>query len=221
MTIELSIIIPAYNEEANLRWIIDQVNATAEMLDVGYEVLIVDDGSSDRTAGLARELIDDHPTTLKLLSHPVNQGSGQAIRTGIEGSSGDFVIYVPADGQFDLGELGDYYRAALSADIVIGARIDRADYTWFRLLSSRVYIQLTNVVFGEKFQDVNWVHLWRRSLFLEIRPTSRGVYFLAVIDRDAAGNVAPSVTVMELKDIPYGDPLRGSTVGYEPAGQVY
>ncbi len=104
---------------------------------------------------------------------------------------------------------------------MIGARIDRADYTWFRLLSSRVYIQLTNVVFGEKFQDVNWVHLWRRSLFLEIRPTSRGVYFLAVIDRDAAGNVAPSVTVMELKDIPYGDPLRGSTVGYEPAGQVY
>ena len=61
---------------------------------------------------------------------------------------------------------------------MIGARIDRADYTWFRLLSSRVYIQLTNVVFGEKFQDVNWVHLWRRSLFLEIRPTSRGVYFL-------------------------------------------
>ncbi len=174
---QLSIVIPSYNEEANLEWIVDQVIQAARSQGLTHELLIVDDGSSDRTPELAAALAADNPA-IRVLTHQTNQGSGQAIRSGIEASRAEFVIYVPADGQFDLDELALYYDAAQQADVVIGARMDRADYTWFRLLSSRVYIQLTNVLFRERFRDVNWVHLWRRSLFNEIVPISHGVYFL-------------------------------------------
>jgi hypothetical protein len=66
-------------------------------------------------------------------------------------------------------------------DIVIGARIERSDYTLFRRLSSRVFIGLVNALFEQSFKDVNWVHMWRRRVFDVIEPSSRGVFLLEEI----------------------------------------
>lgn len=175
---ELSVVIPAYNEAECLESVVRAVLEAARAQGIACELLLVDDGSTDGTGRIARELERALPG-VRALAHGSNQGSGQAIRTGIAAARAPLVTYVPADGQFDLAELSRYVAAARAgADVVVGARIARSDYTWFRLLSSRVYLALTNALFRERFRDVNWVHLWRRSLFDELVPRSRGVYFL-------------------------------------------
>lgn len=177
---ELTVVVPAFNEEACLAAIVGEIRAAlaAQALEDAAELLIVDDGSSDRTPEIAAQLAAEHDE-IRWIQHPRNRGSGEAIKTGLGGARGEFVIYVPADGQFDLSELIRYLQPAREgADIVIGARLDRSDYTWFRLLSSTVYLKLTNALFGHHFRDVNWVHLWRRSLFETLPVRSRGVYFL-------------------------------------------
>jgi len=177
----LTIVIPAYNEEDCLEAVVRTTAAEAVEAGLDYEVLIVDDGSRDRTAAVARRLVAKDAGRRRLVRHRVNQGSGMAIRTGIAFARGTFVIYVPADGQFEITELRDYVAAARDADIVIGGRIARSDYSRFRLLSSRVFIVLCNHLFRQAFADVNWVHLWRRRIFETVHARSGGVFFLEEI----------------------------------------
>lgn len=171
---------PAYNEESSLGTVVAQVSALAEATLQDYEIVIVDDGSTDRTAGVACELAGCLPR-VRVVRHGTNQGSGSAILTGIANASCELVVYVPADGQFHLPEIGDFLRAMDGHDIVIGARIKRSDYSWFRLLSSRVFIVLVNHLFRQDFRDVNWVHMWRRRVFERVVPRSRGVFLLEEI----------------------------------------
>jgi glycosyltransferase involved in cell wall biosynthesis len=176
----LSIIVPAFNEEGNLRTVVGQVSALSESVLAHYEILIVDDGSTDGTHQVALELVRELPH-LRLVRHDTNRGSGGAILTGIEQARCDLVMYVPADGQFYLPEITEFLEAMAGHDIVIGARIKRSDYSWFRLLSSRVFILLVNLLFEQSFRDVNWVHMWRRAVFERVKPQSRGVFLLEEI----------------------------------------
>jgi len=176
----LTVVIPAYNEEASLEKIVldtlSVVRDTAER----FEIIIVDDGSTDGTRGVAERLVQRHPQ-VRVVSHEKNLGSGSAIQTGVQHASCEYVIYVPADDQFNLREVDGFLTLTDRADIVIGVRLERTDYSWFRLLSSRVFIALANFLFGFRYKDVNWVHLWRREAFQRIRPRSKGVFMLEEI----------------------------------------
>lgn len=189
----LTVVVPCFNEEATIRATLDTLVAVLHRAPFSWEVVVVDDGSRDRSAEITTRYASGEPN-VRLISHPKNQGSGQAIWTGIQGSLGQFVIYVPADGQFDHGEIPMFVRAAEEgADIVIGHRLSRDDYTPYRLASSFVFLWLCNTLFDHRFQDVNWVHLWRRSIFDDVRPKSRGVFFLEEIlvrSRDGGKRIA-------------------------------
>ncbi len=176
----LTIIVPAYNEAGNLAIVVEQIARLAAATLETYEILIVDDGSTDGTAAVAESLAARLPA-LRVVRHGRNQGSGGAILTGIAEARCELVMYVPADGQFHLPEIADFLAAMGASDIVIGARIRRSDYSWFRLLSSRVFIALVNFLFRQSFKDVNWVHMWRRRVFDTVRPRSRGVFLLEEI----------------------------------------
>lgn len=176
----LSIVVPAYNEEASLASVVRQLSTLVEAAVPDYEILIVDDGSRDRTASVAGALAEELPR-VRVIRHGTNQGSGGAILTGVAHARSDLVVYVPADGQFHLPEIRDFLQAMAGSDIVIGARIERSDYSAFRRLSSRVFIALVNRLFDQDFEDVNWVHMWRRRVFDQVRPRSRGVFLLEEI----------------------------------------
>jgi glycosyltransferase involved in cell wall biosynthesis len=190
----LTVIIPAYNEEANLESIVrsalDVLTATAP----GSEVIIVDDGSSDATGAIADRLASEVPS-VRAVHHEANRGSGMAIRTGIAAARCDLVMYIPADGQFVLEEIGAYMDAASNADIVVGVRDSRSDYSWFRRLSSWTFLHLTNFLFRFHYRDVNWVHLWRRRIFDEIKPRSSGVFLMEEILVLAAREGCKSVEI--------------------------
>ncbi len=176
----LTIVIPAYNEEECLEEVFREIRAHAIELVGRLEMVLVDDGSTDGTGELVDRLARRHPDTLAL-HHLRNQGSGQAILTGIRASTLPLIVYLPADGQFHLPDLADYIRASRHSQIVMGARSARTDYTLFRRLSSRVFLGLFNLLFRKRFEDVNWVHLWRREVFLGLHVESRGVFFLAEV----------------------------------------
>ena len=175
--LKLSVVVLSSNEEENLESTVQAVLTEIDVLDVTAEVVVVEDGSTDRTLQIARDLAEAHER-VRLVQHEVNRGSGMAIRSGVEAARGEKIIYVPADGQFDVRELARFLKASELADIVIGARLERSDYTVFRLLSSRVFLILVRVLFGTTFRDVNWVHLWDRKVFEEIFIRSEGVFLL-------------------------------------------
>ncbi len=120
----LSVIIPAYNEEKTLAEVLDRV-LEVEMEQVGIEVILVNDCSTDRTGEVARSYVEksgEH--VVRLFDQPRNMGKGAAIRRGIEEASGDFVIIQDADLEYDPAEFRDLLAPVLSgrADVVYGSR---------------------------------------------------------------------------------------------------
>lgn len=194
----LTVVVPCFNEEATLEATLDDVVRVLDEASFTWELVVVDDGSKDGSAAITDAYHARDPR-VRLVKHRHNQGSGQAIWTGVQHASGEYVIYVPADGQFDHGEIPMYVAAAdEGADIVIGHRLSRDDYTAYRRASSWVFLTLCNTLFDHQFQDVNWVHLWRRSIFDDLEPRSRGVFLLEeilVLSRDLGKRVVevPSV----------------------------
>ena len=178
--IDLSVVVLAYNEEEGLEDVVQRVMDVGDSADWTYEVVIVDDCSTDRTPQIADKLVLDHET-VRCVHHSANMGSGGAIKSGVDAAWGERIIYVPADGQFDVKELIRFMKAAELADIVIGARLERSDYTTFRLISSHTFLWMVRLLFGTTFRDVNWVHLWHRKVFEECRPNSEGVFLLEEI----------------------------------------
>ena len=168
----LSVVIPAYNEAQTIaRVAADVHHALNGRLE--YEIIVVDDGSSDGTFAEARQLQGDN---VRVLRHAVNRGSGQAIRTGLADARLTLATYVPADGQFDPNELPGFVAAAAGADIVVGYRTHRTGYGLVRKVQSALYVWLVNTCFGQKYRDVNWVHLWRVKTAAQLPLLSEGVF---------------------------------------------
>ena len=177
----VTVVVPCYDEESTLEPTLEELVGVLKKAQLSWQVIVVDDGSHDRSAEVAARYAE-RDDRLSLVKHRHNMGSGQAIWTGIQHALGRYVIYVPADGQFDHGEIPMFVQAAEEgADVVIGHRLSRDDYTLYRRASSAVFLWLCNTLFEHQFQDVNWVHLWRRDIFNEFEPQSRGVFFLEEI----------------------------------------
>lgn len=181
MTPELSIIVPAYNEAENLPDSLPAISEAARAQARSFELLVVDDGSTDATAEIARSFAEANPET-RILSHGQNLGPGSGIRTGIREARGDLVIFIPADVAIDLSQLHRYLdRARAGADVVVGLRSDRRDYSLYRKINSVGYIALVKILYGMPQRQFNYVHLYRRRIFERIEVESRGVFITAEI----------------------------------------
>jgi glycosyltransferase involved in cell wall biosynthesis len=116
---QLSIVVPAYNEEATLGAVVQKLLRLPNLL----EVIVVDDGSKDRTAEIASQLAGQH-SQIRLLRQDRNRGKTQAVITGIAATRGDVVVIQDADGEYDSDEIPDLTRPILDgvADVVYGSR---------------------------------------------------------------------------------------------------
>ena len=144
----LSLILPAYNEEAGIRQAIVEADEALARLTGDYEILVVDDGSSDATARLVVEAVQERPR-VRLLRHVTNQGYGAALRTGFEAARCDHVAFTDADCQFHLDDLSALTRLVERHEVVVGYRVDRQD-PWRRRFFSWGYNVLVRRASGDR-----------------------------------------------------------------------
>lgn len=177
----VSCTILAYNEEESLEQAVLDVHGALVALGRPFEVLVVDDGSTDRTAAIAAALEARLPE-VRLIRHGKNLGPGSAILTGIRNARCDNILFHPADQQVDFRQVAAMVPLLDDADIVVVSRSHRPGYTRMRLLSSHVYILLARWLFGlEGFQDFNFIYLFRRELVGRMPIESDGVFLCTEI----------------------------------------
>ena len=158
----LSIFFPCYNEALNVGSMIEQAVKTAEEYGVGYEVLVVDDGSRDNSAEIVRGWSAKNPR-VRLIQHPRNLGYGAALRTGLKNAAQELVFLADGDNQFHLSEIEKLFSKIDSCDVVVGYRINRQDKA-HRRLNGFLWTQAVKILFGLRIRDVDCAFkLFRRK----------------------------------------------------------
>ncbi|HXQ22195.1 MAG TPA: glycosyltransferase family 2 protein, partial [Candidatus Acidoferrales bacterium] len=151
----LSVVLPAFNEEANIEQVVRACVAYLDPHVPDYELLVVNDGSRDRTGEILDRLAGELPR-LRPLHHPQNRGYGAALRTGFDAAAKRFVFYMDGDGQFDIRDLDVILPLATDDDhIVTGFRIERRD-PFIRRLNAKLFGGwLVRVMLNVRVRDLN------------------------------------------------------------------
>ena len=172
----LSIVLPCFEEEDNVARAITTAADAAACVSTDFEIVVVDDGSTDRTSEIASRYVTGSGL-VRLLVHPENRGYGAALRTGLAAARMPWVLIADADLQFDFGELGDFAQLARSADLVAGRRVDRQDPLG-RRMNAAAWNWLMRTLFDLPVRDVDCAFkLLRRELLDGIALTSTGALF--------------------------------------------
>jgi glycosyltransferase involved in cell wall biosynthesis len=171
--VSLSVVLPAYNEEENIRKTVLQALSYLEKSVADYEIIVVNDGSSDRTGEIVSGLAHDHPK-VSLVNHPGNQGYGAALRSGFERASLEYIFLMDSDGQFDIGELDHFIPFLDDSVAVIGYRKKRADSS-IRTLNAWLYHLYIRIIFGLNVKDIDCAFkVFPRAAYEKIRPIKSG-----------------------------------------------
>ncbi len=146
----ISLVIPACNEQAAIAGVLDEVNASLAQLGVPYEILVVDDGSTDGTAGQV------DTARFRLIQHPANLGYGASLKAGARQALYDCIMITDADGTYPSVEIGTLYRALEKADMAVGARtgVD-VQIPWVRRPAKWALTRLANYLTGTRIPDLN------------------------------------------------------------------
>ena len=175
----LSVFMPCYNEQANIRRVTAECVAALERLVADWELILVNDGSADDTGAIADELAAADER-IRVVRHPVNRGYGAALQSGFRAATKEYVFYTDGDGQFDVGELQRLLPLADRYDIVSAYRLDRRDGA-IRKLNAWAWGTLVKRLLGFRCRDVDAAFkLYRREIFDRIDMKSTG----ALIDAE-------------------------------------
>lgn len=176
---EVSLIIPMYNEEENVLITLDQVNEVLKNYD-SYQILAVDDGSCDRTRELLEEYAKDNPE-LTVLTHPFNMGMGRALRTGFEKAEGDVIITLDADLSYEPKYITKLIHQLREnhLDIVIGSQYmaggKTEDIPFIRLFVSKMANKIVGYALNKNISTVTGIlRAYRKEVIDSIEIESNG-----------------------------------------------
>jgi glycosyltransferase involved in cell wall biosynthesis len=191
-TRSLSLFFPAYNDGGTIASLVIRAVQTAARLTPDFEVIIVNDGSTDSTREIADELSRTYPQ-VRAVHHSSNRGYGGALRTGFAAASKELIAYTDGDGQYDPAELEVLWsRLTPDTDVVTGYKISRSD-PWHRIVIGRVYHYTVKCLFGLRVRDVDCdFRLMRREVFHRVKlERDTGVICLEMMRKiqDAGFNV--------------------------------
>jgi len=145
-----------------------------------YEIIIVDDGSKDRTGEIADELAKKDGR-ITIVHHRPNRGYGGALQSGFRAATKELVFFTDGDGQFDIGEIKTLLPMIDKNDIVCGYRLGRQD-PFVRKLNGRLWTGLVNLLFGMKMRDIDCAFkLFRREAVADMPMSSGGALISAEI----------------------------------------
>ncbi len=206
----LSVVIPAYNEEDGIRSIMERVLAVRDALrEVGVdtlELLVVDDGSSDRTA----ELVRSQPGAT-LVQHAKNGGYGAALKTGFAAASGEWVGFLDADGTYPPEYFPALIKAAKEqdADLVIGSRMAGAESQMpiTRRIGNIIFARLVNIISASNITDsASGMRIFKKSILAQLYPLPDGLNLTPVMSTRALHEHLKMIEV----PIPYSERIGRS-----------
>ena len=162
----ISLVIPMFNEEANIDHAIAYAVDALEQHSRDYEIIIVDDASTDESPDIVRRAIGSNPR-IRLIRHDFNLKLGASLRTGFAAAQNELILYMDADLPFDPDVLGRAIRAmnVTRADVISGYRFDRTTEGVKRTVYTILYNWLIRVLFGISIRDINFsFKLMRREV---------------------------------------------------------
>ena len=169
----LSVIFPAFNEEANIGAVVADAYRTIPTLASTFEIIVVNDGSKDRTGEICDRLVEEL-SNVHVVHHPRNYGYGAALKSGIKLARHDLIFFTDADGQFDLKEIAALLEQADAYDIVAGYRARRQDPP-HRLLFAWGWNILVRIVLGIRIRDIDCAFkVFNRHVFDKVQIHSVG-----------------------------------------------
>lgn len=165
MLSSVSLLIPAYNDEATIGRVVKEARAVGKLVAKRYEVIVVDDGSRHRIK----------PRHIKLITHATNQGYGRTIKELYYAGTFEWLFTIPGDYQVGAKELLKLIPYTGQGDMILGWRKDRHDPA-HRRFASWVYNSLLRLIFGTALHDVNSVRLVRRSILTDVSLRSSSAF---------------------------------------------
>ncbi len=149
----ISVFLPSHNEEANVERVVRGFLAELARIADAYQVIVVNDGSTDQTGAVADRLADED-SHVKVVHHPKNRGYGGAVISGIRAATQPYVVLADGDGQFDPKEVESLAAFVPEYDVVVGKRIRRAD-PLMRRINGKAWTTLVRIVLGIGISDID------------------------------------------------------------------
>lgn len=152
---ELSIFLPTYNEEANIGQVIEKTLISASKYAQKWELIIVNDGSTDRTKEIA-EGYSNKDRRIRVISHEKNGGYGASLKTGFYNSQYNWIAFTDSDGQFNFDEITKFIekQKETNADLVIGYYKKRK-VSFLKVVTSKIWEAFVFILFGLKVHDID------------------------------------------------------------------
>ena len=178
--VSISIVLPAFNEEAVIATTVARVFQALSRMVADFEILVVNDGSKDRTGAIVAAIAAQEPR-VRLVTHQVNQGAGAALVSGFIRATKAYTFYMDADGQFDIHDLVHLLPHLGEYDGVFGYRLDRQD-PWVRKLNAWGWNQVVRFVFNIKIKDIDCAFkIFRTDYFHQVVLEARGALLLTEV----------------------------------------
>lgn len=196
----LSVFLLAHNEEENIQRVIEGYQTELPKLTEDYEIIVVDDGSSDRTRQIA-EWIAASDKHVRLVHHAMNQGYGAAVISGIKAAGKPYVLLSDGDGQFDPADSAALVTKIRDYDVVVGRRVCRADPV-IRRLNGKAWSVLMRLLFRLRVTDVDCgFKLFRREVLANLELEARGAMITTELLAKLAARGA-RITEVEVRHLP-------------------
>lgn len=174
--IDITVIMPALNEEENIVLSINNTLKAFENLNLSGEIIVINDGSTDRTEDLVKT-IQGNDNRIKIIKHRTPQGIGASFWDGVDNARGESVVVSPGDNENDPEEILRYYRLLDDVDLVVPFVFNSQVRTLFRNMVSFLYRLIINTTFLTSFNYTNGTILYRKSILKEVDYRCKDFFF--------------------------------------------
>jgi glycosyltransferase involved in cell wall biosynthesis len=205
---KLSLILPAHNEQDNIEIVVRDALATLPEYAPDFEILVVNDGSRDKTGSIIDRIHAEDPRVIPI-HHPSNRGYGGALISGFSASTGDFVMFMDADRQFDIRDIRLLAPFVDLFDIVAGFRMERSDPI-HRRINAEIFNLAVRILFGVHMRDLDCAFkIFRGDQIRSLSLTTSGALINAEIQSKLRRQGATIVQV----GVPHHPRVAGQATG--------
>jgi glycosyltransferase involved in cell wall biosynthesis len=209
--VSITVFFPCYNEQDNVGRVAQSAVDVLEGIKADYEIIVVDDGSTDDTGRIADELAAANDR-IRVVHHARNLGYGAALQSGFRAATKELVFYTDGDGQFDMREMPQLLPLIAQYDVVSCYRMNRQDNI-LRKMAGWLWTRMTGLIFSMNLRDVDCAFkLYKRAIFDHIKMESTG----ALIDTEILARIARKGYRITQKGVHHYPRTAGQPTGANP-----